>query len=73
MALEYFCQILNAFLAIHELNILHRDIKLENVMIKNNVLKVVDFGFAKTLKDRAAVTETVLGSPVYMGNIKLFL
>lgn len=31
----------------HEHGIMHRDIKLENIMIKDGVLKVVDFGFAK--------------------------
>jgi serine/threonine protein kinase len=34
----------------HEHNIMHRDLKLENIMIKQGILKIVDFGFAKIFK-----------------------
>jgi len=36
----------------HAAKIMHRDIKLENVMIKDGILKVVDFGFAKIFRDQ---------------------
>ena len=43
---------LNGFRALHEKNIIHRDIKLDNFMLDNkNVLKIIDFGFSKRLKD----------------------
>ena len=30
--------------------IIHRDLKLENLLIKSNCVKISDFGFAKQLK-----------------------
>lgn len=41
----------------------HRDLKLENILLSNGVAKIADFGFAKEL---AQVTNTVLGSPITM-------
>lgn len=46
-AIKYLIQILNAFKTFHEFQIVHRDIKLENIFIKDGVLKVGDLGFAK--------------------------
>ena len=31
----------------HELNIIHRDFKVSNIFIKDDVFKIGDFGFAK--------------------------
>ena len=31
----------------HSKGIVHRDIKLENIMFKNGVIKLIDFGFSK--------------------------
>lgn len=33
-----------------KLNIIHRDLKLENILIHDGVIKITDFGFAKKLK-----------------------
>ena len=67
-------QIINAFVYIHGHNIMHRDIKLENIMInynnindKNNLnilrgrVKVIDFGLAIN-----GFGKTVVGSPLTM-------
>ena len=32
--------------------VLHRDIKLYNILVKNNVIKLSDFGFAKYIGAR---------------------
>jgi len=52
----------------HGLNIVHRDIKPENIMvIKDNVVKIMDFGLAKAL-DESTVTKagTILGTFAYI-------
>ena len=42
---------------------MHRDLKLENVMISNSEIKLVDFGFATYFKTEESLS---LGSPLYM-------
>lgn len=38
---------------------MHRDLKLENILISNGVVKISDFGFAKEMNH---ITNTYLGS-----------
>lgn len=47
-------------------NIMHRDIKPSNILLHNGVLKLADFGFCKPLKDARDLSQTMLGSPIYM-------
>lgn len=61
-----FKQILNASKTLSRLNILHRDLKPSNILFHDNVVKVADFGFCKTLSGVHDYTETMVGSPVYM-------
>ncbi|KRX01884.1 Protein kinase-like domain [Pseudocohnilembus persalinus] len=67
-ALGYFTQILNGFQALHERSIVHRDIKLDNILrhkTQNGVLlKIGDLGFAKELKDAQSLTTTALGTAI---------
>jgi serine/threonine-protein kinase ULK/ATG1 len=62
----YFGQIVNALYYLSENNIIHRDIKPKNILLKNNRKELVlcDFGFAriKTLQR----VKTICGSPLYM-------
>lgn len=47
VAKKIFQQLMSAIKYIHSLNISHRDIKAENVIIqKNNIVKLIDFGFS---------------------------
>ncbi|KRX05951.1 Protein kinase-like domain [Pseudocohnilembus persalinus] len=65
-AVEYYKQILAGFQALHEQNILHRDLKLPNILKHNGELKLADFGFSKELKDARQLTGTILGTPYTM-------
>ena len=52
----------------HERGIIHRDLKLENVMLRNDgIVKLMDFGIARfTDEDQLTMTGTLVGSPAYM-------
>ena len=76
-------QIINAFEYIHKLKIIHRDIKLENILInyeteedKNNLnlmkatAKIIDFGFSCSVGKNGLLYST-LGSPINMDPILL--
>ena len=65
-ALKIFIQILKAMIYCQNKNICHRDIKLENILIKkNDIIKIIDFGFAvKT--DKETYQKLFCGSPSYM-------
>ena len=47
-------------------NIMHRDIKPSNILLNNGIIKLADFGFCKPLKDARDLSQTMLGSPIYM-------
>ena len=49
--LQLFVQLLVAIEYVHSLNILHRDLKTQNVLLnrKRTVLKIGDFGISKVL------------------------
>ena len=64
-----FKQILNAFRSLVRENILHRDLKPSNILFHDNVLKVADFGFCKTLLNATDLTKTMVGSPIYMAPV----
>jgi serine/threonine protein kinase len=52
----------------HELGIIHRDLKLENVMLRRDgELKLMDFGIARFLDEvNLTITGALVGSPAYM-------
>ncbi|EAR94331.2 Serine/Threonine kinase domain protein (macronuclear) [Tetrahymena thermophila SB210] len=65
-ALVIFQQILNAFKSLFKENILHRDLKPSNILLHDGIIKVADFGFCKTLLSPQDLTQTMVGSPIYM-------
>lgn len=53
----------------HELGMIHRDIKPDNILVtKKGMVKVADFGLAKAIDEDTSVTQsgTGLGTPLYM-------
>ena len=64
-ALLVFKQLIDAFQVLNKYNIMHRDLKPDNIFFNNGVVKLGDFGFCKSL-EKANMTKTMLGSPIYM-------
>ncbi|CAL1269620.1 unnamed protein product, partial [Larinioides sclopetarius] len=69
-ARQFFEQMVNAMKYLHSLNIAHRDLKCENIMIdENQKIKIIDFGFCRsTVVDsnkRRRLSETFCGSTAY--------
>ena len=58
-------QICNGFLTLIREGIIHRDLKPANIMIKDKILKIGDFGFAKKIPKNAQI-KSVVGTPLYM-------
>ena len=55
-----------ALRALHDSNIMHRDVKLDNLMLdRHGYLKVIDFGLARILRQNEKAF-TVCGTPAYM-------
>ncbi|KAL4472548.1 hypothetical protein ABPG74_018497 [Tetrahymena malaccensis] len=56
---QIFIQILKGVIAIHEQNIIHSDLKPDNILVSgNNVIKIADFGEAKQLRQEKGATHT---------------
>ena len=64
--LDLFIQIALALHFIHNRNILHRDLKAQNIFVKDGQLKLGDFGISKVLTGSVAFAQTMIGTPYYM-------
>ena len=62
-----FRQIIQGIKYIHEQNIVHRDIKLENLLIDlNNNVKICDFGIGRKIKNKNQLLHDQCGTLMYM-------
>jgi len=63
----YMKQFLSALIYIHDLNILHRDLKLSNILLgKHMVIKLADFGLAVQVTADHQKRTTLCGTPNYI-------
>ncbi|KAM4583076.1 serine/threonine-protein kinase Nek4 [Fundulus diaphanus] len=64
---EWFVQIAMALQYLHERNILHRDLKTQNIFLtKTSIIKVGDLGIARVLENQNDMASTLIGTPYYM-------
>ena len=70
MCAKIFYQIMIAMQFYHQLNISHRDIKLENILVDTShpdlPTKIIDFGFATQTENANDKLTTFCGTPAYM-------
>lgn len=63
-------QIASALQYLYMHNIMHRDLKLQNILLteksENAILKLADFGLAKRYDNKEDLFDTTCGTPIYM-------
>ncbi|MEM6254637.1 MAG: serine/threonine-protein kinase [Cyanobacteria bacterium P01_D01_bin.156] len=62
---EFLQELLPILRFVHEHNVIHRDLKLENIMRSDRKLILIDFGVAKFLAETNCQGGTVVGTPGY--------
>jgi serine/threonine-protein kinase len=57
---EIFLQVISGFEYLEENNVLHRDIRPANIMVRDDgILKIIDFGFGKQIQEEADYEKSV--------------
>jgi serine/threonine-protein kinase len=65
--IRYMVMVCNALDYAHKHHVIHRDIKPANIMLlKNDTIKVTDFGIARMTTSSRTQTGVILGTPNYM-------
>ena len=68
-AVRYLRQIASALAQVHEVGILHRDLKPGNIMLRrDDSVALIDFGLAKRMRLKMEITDSgeIFGTPYYM-------
>ncbi|NXH60421.1 NEK11 kinase, partial [Rhabdornis inornatus] len=64
--IDWFIQLLLGVNYMHDRRILHRDLKAKNIFLKDNLLKIGDFGVSCLLMGSCDLATTFTGTPYYM-------
>ena len=65
-AKKYMRQLISGLKYLYENKILHRDLKLQNILVTNDLnIVITDFGFARYFENDT-ILQTICGSPLYM-------
>lgn len=66
MVQNIFTQLVGAVSYVHNMSCVHRDLKLENILLdKNQNVKLVDFGFTREYEGKASYLQTWCGTVCY--------
>ncbi|RNA05287.1 Serine threonine- kinase Nek11, partial [Brachionus plicatilis] len=66
LILDWTVQLLTAVNYMHSRRILHRDLKARNIFLKNEMIKIGDFGISRILQGTMDMAQTFTGTPYYM-------
>ncbi|XP_031552591.1 serine/threonine-protein kinase Nek11-like [Actinia tenebrosa] len=66
LIIAWFIQIVLAVQFMHSKRVLHRDLKTRNIFLKNNMIKLGDFGISRILMGTSDMATTFTGTPYYM-------
>ena len=65
-AIKVFLDILEGFKVLVDHSYIHRDVKPENILIKDGTYKVADYGFSKKVSIDHEKIKQICGTPLYM-------
>jgi NIMA (never in mitosis gene a)-related kinase 11 len=60
--LDWFVQLLSAVNYMHSRRVLHRDLKARNIFLKNETIKIGDFGISRILMGTMDMASTFTGT-----------
>lgn len=70
--LQIIIQLVKTLSLMQKYNVTHRDIKPQNILIKNGIYKICDFGEARVISGNGVVIQHIRGSQLYMSPILFY-